>query len=257
MLDLQETLELSLSELSFAFRHPRIALSYLRMAERIAELTTASIGDVRGYSNEVPLSGISERVLQNLRGHERSILGPAKKPRRALAYYIICRIMKPHRVVETGVQSGISTAFLLQALKENSRGVLYSIDLPDQRLIETIPSHVRMDQKSGWVVPSELKKNWVLITGRSQDELPPLLKELKTIDIFIHDSDHSFRNMYQEFETAWPYLTPGGILLSDDIDLNNAFDRFASKNNMHPIRLTHTIGAFRKVNEHRPAVNNP
>ena len=248
---------MSLSELSFAFRHPRIAVSYLRMAQRVAELTTASIGDVRRYSDEMPLSGISERVLQNLRGYKHSILGPAKKPRRALAYYIICRILKPDRVVETGVQSGISSAFLLQALKENGRGVLYSIDMPDERLIETIPSHVRMNKKSGWVVPQELKTNWVLITGRSQDELPPLLKELKTIDIFIHDSDHSFRNMSQEFETAWPYLTPGGILLSDDIDLNNAFEIFASKNNMHPTRLTHTIGGIRKLNKHRPAVNNP
>lgn len=43
---------MSLGELAFALRHPRIVLSYLRMKEKIAELTGTDIDDVNRYSNE-------------------------------------------------------------------------------------------------------------------------------------------------------------------------------------------------------------
>ena len=238
---------MSLAELGYAVRHPRVALSYLRMSDRIAELTGASTEEVRRYSNEPALSGITERVFENYRGYHRSVLGPAKKPRRAIAYYVICRILKPDKIVETGVQSGLSSSFLLQAMKENSKGSLYSVDLPDEKLLEAIPSEARLGRKSGWVVPEELGKNWKLLTGKSSDKLPALLDDLKTVDIFIHDSDHSFENMYWEFNTAWPYLAKNGMLLSDDIELNNAFDKFASEIKGSPVRLTHTIGGIRKI----------
>ena len=41
-------------------------------------------------------------------------------------------------------------------------------------------------------IPPELKQRWTLILGRSQEELPPLLERLGTIDSFMHDSEHSF-----------------------------------------------------------------
>lgn len=44
--------------------------------------------------------------------------------------YTIIRIRKPDIVVETGVAQGVSSTFILQALEDNGRGQLYSIDLP-------------------------------------------------------------------------------------------------------------------------------
>ena len=46
-----------------------------------------------------------------------------------LNYYLI-RKLKPEIIVETGVWHGISTAYILLALKANSSGKLFSIDLP-------------------------------------------------------------------------------------------------------------------------------
>ena len=49
--------------------------------------------------------------------------------------YLLVRSLKPETVVETGVCYGASSAYILQALKDNGRGVLYSIDLgnpPDE-----------------------------------------------------------------------------------------------------------------------------
>ena len=62
--------------------------------------------------------------------------------------------------------------------------------------------------------------------GRSSEKLAPLLEKVAEIGIFFHDSEHSYKNMLWEFQTAWAYLKSGGILLSHNIDYNDAFSDF-------------------------------
>lgn len=121
-------------------------------------------------------------------------------------------------IVETGVASGISSTYILQALEDNGKGMLYSID---------INSHILGDTKPvGWIVPEKLRRRWRLIIGDSNEKLPLLLDELTTIDIFVHDSLHTYEHMLWEYRTAWPYIKKGGLLLSDDTQGNNAFKDF-------------------------------
>jgi hypothetical protein len=47
------------------------------------------------------------------------------------------------------------------------------------------------------------------------------------LDLFYHDSLHTFEHMLWEYQTAWRFLRDGGILLSDDIFWNRAFRIFA------------------------------
>lgn len=68
-----------------------------------------------------------------------------------------------------------------------------------------------------------------MIIGNSKKELPKLLDKLKTIDLFFHDSDHSYEHMMFEFNTALPYLFDKKIILSDDVDLNDSFKDFSKK----------------------------
>lgn len=128
-----------------------------------------------------------------------------------LATYLCVRILKPKVVIETGVSAGRSTAFILAALEDNGVGELFSID---------------PDPKAGYAVPSEIKHRWHFINDYSENVLEDLLKELKNIDIFLHDSLHTYSHMMYEYTTAWPYIRVGGILLSDDIGLNYAFKHF-------------------------------
>ena len=120
--------------------------------------------------------------------------------------------------VETGVANGFSTAFALLALDKNGTGHLHSVDLPrevgrdyeDGAFYEGegragIPS----GSEPGWLIPADLKERWTLVLGRTQDELPPLLERLGTIDSFMHDSEHSFDCMWFEFNEAWPHLRAG------------------------------------------------
>jgi len=40
---------------------------------------------------------------------------------RQIELYLICRLIKPEIVIETGVEHGISTALILQALKKTQK----------------------------------------------------------------------------------------------------------------------------------------
>jgi predicted O-methyltransferase YrrM len=132
--------------------------------------------------------------------------------------YVICRALRPRVVVETGVGSGVTTSFILQALAANDDGHLWSIDLPP----------IGAEQFAGSFVPQPLRSRWTLLRGRSRDLLPRLLSDLPAPDVFLHDSLHTTRNMTFEFQAAWQKMNAGGVLLSDDIHMSKTFARFIS-----------------------------
>lgn len=169
--------------------------------------------------------------------------------------YTICRILKPEVVVETGVASGLSSAYILKALNDNVKGKLISIDMPnyEEELMKTQPGYLENPQaiipegkETGWVVPHDLRERWVLKLGLVKDLLTPTLDEL-TIDIFLHDSEHSYDNMMFEFVNAWKTMKDGGVLLSHDITWNSSFADFAKKvgRKYEPIYFT-GMGAIKK-----------
>ena len=75
--------------------------------------------------------------------------------------------------------------------------------------------------------------------------LPALLAEVGEIDLFFHDSLHTYANMSWEFEVAWPALRDGGLLVSDDVFWSSAFRRFARAVGAHG-RITRGVGFLRK-----------
>jgi len=147
--------------------------------------------------------------------------------------YAVCRRQNPGIVVETGVASGVSSSCILCALEKNGHGELYSIDQPWQ------------ESQSGWMIPDYLRHRWHLIQGRSSEKLAPLLEEIAEIDIFLHDSEHSYKNMRWEFQTAWTYLKTGGLLLSHNIDSNGAFSDFCRERGVKGYSLTNMGGVVK------------
>jgi predicted O-methyltransferase YrrM len=202
--------------------------------------------EVKNVLREKDLLDIEKFVLHELGEYRELILGPSTKPHKPQIYYAIVRLVKPDIVVETGVQAGISSAYILKALAKNNQGILYSIDLPDENILMRIPRESRHYIDSGWVIPKELKNRWRLIIGRSRDKLPSLLKMPGSIDIFVHDSEHSYENMMFKYMTAWDHLKEGGILLSDDTNLNKAFIDFSAKVGSKFIRLLGPVSGIRK-----------
>jgi predicted O-methyltransferase YrrM len=144
-------------------------------------------------------------------------------PGLARATWSLVRYLRPLKVVETGVARGLTTSIVLQALEINGVGDLFSVDLPP-----SIDRHRFTDQTAA-AVPDGVKASWTLVRGSSRRRLPGLLETLGGIDLFIHDSLHSHRNMSFELAEAWRALRPGGFLLADDVHRNSAFVEFAGR----------------------------
>jgi len=141
----------------------------------------------------------------------------------AQSCYLLCRIMKPKAVVETGVAYGVTSTFILHALASDGCGRLWSVDLP--------PLAQGADDYVGRLVPQKLRDRWTLVRGSVQRVLPGVLTASDKIDIFIHDSLHTYAHMMFEFSKAWPILRAGGILIADDVEGNRAFEDFALRVN--------------------------
>ncbi|PSG99718.1 MAG: hypothetical protein BRC28_03185 [Nanohaloarchaea archaeon SW_4_43_9] len=149
---------------------------------------------------------------------------------------------EPDIVVETGVCNGMSTLAILESL--DASGKLCSIDLPekpnsseDEFWSGKGGSVIPPNKSPGWIIPEDLRENWELILGNSMYELPDLLEDLEKIDIFIHDSEHSYEMMMFEFCLAWKHLKKGGYLVCDDHNWNNAFHDFAEEKELAKYRI--------------------
>lgn len=149
--------------------------------------------------------------------------------------YIMVRTQSPKLVVETGIWHGVSSLAILLAFERNSSGRLLSVDLPPVRRKVRVPI--------GGAVPGHLLHRWEVYVGPSRK----VLSELDVgsdLDLFLHDSDHSYRSMKGEFEFAWAHLRPGGLLVSDDILLNGAFLEFAQDRSVVPWVTARSKGGF-------------
>lgn len=136
------------------------------------------------------------------------------------AIWCLTRHLCPKRVVETGVAHGVSSRFILEALKRNNNGAhLWSIDHP--------PLEQELHDQIGIAVGAQFSNDWTYIKGSSKRRLPALLSQLGQIDLFIHDSLHSERNVRFEMSAASAALRAGGAMVVDDIDANWAFKSFA------------------------------
>ena len=134
------------------------------------------------------------------------------------AVWCLIRHSKPKKVVETGVAHGVTSRFVLEALKANGEGHLWSIDLQ--------PNDTFWRAQVGAAVGDGHKDRWSYMQGSSRRRLPGLLSRLAQIDLFIHDSLHSERNVRFELDRAWAAMGVNGALVVDDVDVNWGFQSF-------------------------------
>ena len=161
-----------------------------------------------------------------------------------MSLYFLIRESKPETVIETGVHRGVSSLFILQALHDNNKGKLFSIDLPQAEYItdsNVSTKSILPTKKIGICVPKYLQNRWNLILGDSKNELPKILKKIKQLDVFLHDSKHTYEHMTWEFKTIWPHLNSNGILVSDDTNWNESFKDFCLQMDLEYIDIRRNI----------------
>jgi hypothetical protein len=132
--------------------------------------------------------------------------------------------LKPSAVIETGVAHGVSSRVMLEAMAKNDKGHLYSIDLPH-------PLRHELHDTTGAAVTEALRPRWTYLEGESRRRLPPLVRELGKVELFIHDSLHTAKNTLFEMEQAASAMGPGGVMLIDDIRSHDGFAVFGQR---HP-----------------------
>ena len=218
-----------------AFVNPRGAWNLLRRWALLAHHADLPYAEVMRYRRELR----DDREFQE---HLKSCLHdvPYIFPEAAEVYAVV-RAIKPDVIVETGVASGLSSAHILRALAANGTGTLHSIDLPNVQEGSVLPK----GRTSGWIVPDALRGRWKLQIGDSRKLLPELLGTLGRVDIFLHDSDHSYEHMAFEFAQAVPRLADGGLLMSDDVHLHAAWDDCCARYGLRPTRVGN-LGVTRK-----------
>jgi predicted O-methyltransferase YrrM len=182
----------------------------LPVAEGIAEATGVDLAEVNALLSKLPDFLVAENKDPGM-----TIKWSATSELAATTYALV-KLLKPEVMVETGVGAGVSSWTILHAMEENGTGRLVSIDLPTPNT-ELLPD-------VGYLVPAELRHRWSLRTGPSQKLLPAVLHELGEIDIFQHDSRHSYTNQLREYNTAWPFIRSGGMLVSDDVSNDALYD---------------------------------
>ena len=141
---------------------------------------------------------------------------------RAHAAAIWCAVMhsRPEVVVETGVAHGLTSRVILEGLERNGSGRLWNIDLP---AVDPALHH-----EIGIAVPAGLKSRWCYVAATPR-AAAGAARTLPRVDLFVHDSLHTARNLGFELDTVWPALPPGGIAVVDDVDHSLGFHRFVDR----------------------------
>lgn len=202
-------------------------------AEFRVELQTSGLVD---QLNSQLTEEFSRLVGQKVRG--KAAVPGGMRALHAELLWVLVRSRKPQTIVETGVCNGLSSAVLLEALDRNGSGQLISVDLPeftdpdlntcefwDGKGGAAIPA----SKEVGWLVREDLRTSWRLELGPCRELLPPILSKSSQLDIFIHDSEHSYENQLFEFRSGFKALRPGGVLVATDITWSKAFDHFWSE----------------------------
>lgn len=117
--------------------------------------------------------------------------------------------LKPKKVLELGTSQGRSSLFMMLGLPED--GSLITID---------IGSFLRSDL-AAFANDSRLK----IVFGN--DLYHSVFSKIENnIELLFIDSEHSFEQIFKEWDIYRPKLVDGAIVVMDDIHLNQGMERF-------------------------------
>jgi predicted O-methyltransferase YrrM len=220
---------------------------------RVLREAMAEASTVPGFAQAMERVTFIEQYLAGLkeRYHSHYVAGWVNLVDAQFLYWVV-RHAKPKVIVQTGVSNGLSSAFMMLALAKNGPdGKLYVIDIPaifdpnDPAWTQngTVYGVVIPEGKSsGWIVPDIYHDRFDVQVGDAAKLLPPLIDRLDEIGMFYHDSDHTYNHMMFEFEQAKRKLTPGGVMVADDIAWNASLWDFAGAHAAPSYNFRGTMG---------------
>lgn len=193
------------------FTYDLTARNLEHLAWWVAAITGADVAAVRTYirelNNDEELRG---HVLTETAKSDRwRLADPEVRFGRRAGWYALTRVLQPEHVVETGTDKGLGACAFAAALLRNGHGRLTTMDVnPD----------------SGYLLRGRYAEVTDHVLGNSLDLLE---SQDSPVDLFIHDSLHTFEHETAEFEAVAPRLSPGAVVLSDNAHDSDALPRWA------------------------------
>jgi len=178
----------------------------------VSAVSGAEVGQVRSWIQELDDDDqLFRHLTARFSSNPRRGIG-AKEPRwgRRLGWYAFVRAMQPEHVVETGTQLGLGSCAIAAALLRNGHGRLTTIDIePDAGYLIGEPWADVIDRRIG---------SSIEVLGGERD-----------VDIFIHDSLHTYDYETQELASVGPNLRMGALVLSDNAHASAALSDWAEQ----------------------------
>jgi predicted O-methyltransferase YrrM len=220
----------------------------------VLQEVTKEASSVPGFDQVMERKAYVESYLAELgqRYHSHYVAGWVNPVDAQFLYWVV-RHAKPNTIVQTGVSNGLSSAFMMLALAKNGQGgKLHVIDIPaifdpddpawmQKGIVYGVV--IPQGKSSGWIVPDIYRDRFEVQIGDAKELLPGLIDRLDKIDMFFHDSDHTYDHMTFEFQQVMRKLAPDGVILADDIGWNASLWDFADKYHIPGYNFRGTIGA--------------
>lgn len=193
-------------------------LSRHHLAWFVSVVCDVPVKQVRAYFAEIESDDVLRRHIESATAGaaRRGLADKQVRYARRIGWYAIVRATRPQHVVETGVDKGLGTCVLAAALLRNAAdghpGRVTSLDINPEAgyLARTAPWSEVVD----------------LVIG---DSIASIAALDRPVDLFLHDSDHSRAHEKREFEAVEGKLSPGAILLTDNVTATNVLAEHAER----------------------------
>ena len=182
----------------------------------VAAVSGAHIGQVRTWMQELDDDRqLFDHVAGRLSTNPRRGIS-AREPHwgRRAGWYALVRALEPQHVVETGTQMGLGSCAIAAALLRNGHGRLTTIDI---------------EPEAGYLIGDP----WAGVVDRRTGSSVDIIGGLEDVDLFIHDSLHTYDFETQEFAAVEQRLSGGAVILSDNAHATAALSNWAEKTGRH------------------------
>lgn len=116
--------------------------------------------------------------------------------------YSIIRITTPKIVIEIGTANGNSAIAIGQALQDNKKGTLYTIDPNEEELVKIAIKKAKLEKRIEYII------------DYSFNAIPRL--QLNNADFVFIDGNHSYEKVVTDFNLVKNLVMPGGIIVFHD-----------------------------------------
>ncbi len=178
----------------------------------VSAVSGAAIGQVRAWVRELEdddrlFSHLTRRLSSNPLWRIS-----AKEPHwaRRFGWYALVRAVQPDHVIETGTQLGLGSCAIAAALIRNGHGRLTTIDI---------------DPEAGYLIGDP----WASVVDRVTGDSVEVLAGLTDVDMFLHDSLHTYDYETKELSAVEPNLGVDAIVLSDNAHQSSALSDWAEQ----------------------------